>query len=65
MSRRVVGVTLDNLDQLPKQCRTCVFWELAPHIREQAEDFGQTELEKEAWVSNVLLEWARAGGSRW
>ncbi|MGH4024577.1 MAG: GNAT family N-acetyltransferase, partial [Pseudonocardiaceae bacterium] len=42
MSRRVVGVTLDNLDFLPKKCRRCVFWELAPHIRDQAEDFGQT-----------------------
>lgn len=61
MSRRVVGVTLDNLDHLPKKCRRCVFWELAPHIREQAEDFGQTDLEKEAWVSSVLLEWGSCG----
>ncbi|MGH3934786.1 MAG: GNAT family N-acetyltransferase [Pseudonocardiaceae bacterium] len=61
MSRRVVGVTLDNLDLLPKKCRRCVFWELAPHIREQAEEFGQTDLEKEAWVSNVLLEWGSCG----
>ncbi|MPZ64259.1 MAG: GNAT family N-acetyltransferase [Pseudonocardiaceae bacterium] len=61
MARRVVGVTLDNLDQLPKRCRSCVFWELAPHIREQAEDFGQTDLEKEAWVSSVLLEWGSCG----
>lgn len=61
MSRRVVGVTLDNLDLLPKKCRRCVFWELAPHIREQAESFGQTDLEKEAWVSSVLLEWGSCG----
>ncbi|MBV8542299.1 MAG: GNAT family N-acetyltransferase [Pseudonocardiales bacterium] len=61
MSRRMVGVTLDNLDLLPKKCRQCVFWELAPHIREQAEEFGQTELEKESWVSNVLLEWGSCG----
>jgi GNAT superfamily N-acetyltransferase len=61
VSRRVVGVTLDNLDLLPKECRRCVFWELAPHIREQAEEFGQTELEKEAWVSSVLLEWGSCG----
>ncbi|MGQ0776641.1 MAG: GNAT family N-acetyltransferase [Pseudonocardiales bacterium] len=61
MSRRVIGVTLDNLDLLPKKCRRCVFWELAPHIREQAEGFGQTDLEKEAWVSNVLLEWGSCG----
>jgi len=61
VSRRMVGVTLDNLDLLPKKCRQCVFWELAPHIREQAEEFGQTELEKESWVSNVLLEWGSCG----
>jgi GNAT superfamily N-acetyltransferase len=61
VSRRVVGITLDNLGLLPKKCRRCVFWELAPHIREQAEEFGQTELEKEAWVSRVLLEWGSCG----
>jgi predicted N-acetyltransferase YhbS len=61
VSRRVVGVTLDNLEDLPKRCRSCVFWELAPHLKEQAEEFGTTELEKEAWVSNVLLEWGSCG----
>ena len=61
MTRRVTGVTLDNLGDLPKKCRHCVFWELAPHAREQAEDFGQTDLEKEAWVSSVLLEWGSCG----
>ncbi|GAA2334594.1 GNAT family N-acetyltransferase [Saccharopolyspora halophila] len=61
MSRRVVGVTLDNLDHLPPRCRRCVYWELAPHIREQAEEFGETELEKEAWVSSMLLEWGSCG----
>ncbi|WP_424183629.1 GNAT family N-acetyltransferase [Actinokineospora sp. G85] len=61
MSRRVVGVTLDNLEHLPKHCRGCVYWELAPHLKEQAEEFGSTELEKEAWVSSVLLEWGSCG----
>jgi GNAT superfamily N-acetyltransferase len=61
VSRRVVGVTLDNLEHLPKQCRKCVFWELAPHIREEAEQFGQTDFEKEAWISSVLLEWGSCG----
>ena len=61
MSRHVVGVTLDNLEQLPKQCRHCVFWELAPHLREEAERYGQTDFEKEAWVSSVLLEWGSCG----
>lgn len=61
MSRRVVGVTLDNLDHLPRKCRRCVFWELAPGVREQAEEFGETGLEKEAWISSVLLEWGSCG----
>lgn len=61
MSRRVVGVTLDNLEHLSKHSRTCVFWELAPHLREQAEEYGDTEFEKEAWVSSVLLEWGSCG----
>jgi len=61
VSRRVVGVTLDNLEDLPKHCRRCVYWEVAPHIKEQAEEFGTTELEKEAWVSSVLLEWGSCG----
>ncbi|PXY34787.1 GNAT family N-acetyltransferase [Prauserella sp. PE36] len=61
MSRRVVGVTLDNLEQLPLHCRRCVYWELAPHLKEQAEEFGETEVEKEAWVSGVLLEWGSCG----
>jgi GNAT superfamily N-acetyltransferase len=61
VSRRVVGVTLDSLEDLPKHSRGCVYWELAPHLREQAEEFGTTELEKEAWVSSVLLEWGSCG----
>lgn len=61
MSRRVVALTLDSLDHLPSKCRRCVFWELAPHVREQAEEFGETGLEKEAWISSVLLEWGSCG----
>jgi len=56
-----VGVTLDNLEQLPLSCRRCVYWEVAPHLKEQAEQFGETEVEKEAWVSSVLLEWGSCG----
>lgn len=61
MSWHVAGITLDNLDELPKRCRSCVFWELAPHLGEQAADFGSTDFEKEAWVSGVLLEWGSCG----
>jgi GNAT superfamily N-acetyltransferase len=61
LSWHVDSLTLDNLDDLPKRCRRCVFWELAPHLAAQASDFGSVELEKEAWLSEVLLEWGSCG----
>lgn len=61
MSRRLASVTLDNLDDLPRRCRRCVFWELDPVARARAEEAGDTEFEKEAWVSATLLEWGSCG----
>ena len=61
MSRRLASVTLDNLDDLPRRCRRCVFWELDPVARARAEESGDTEFEKEAWVSATLLEWGSCG----
>ena len=59
--RRLVSITLDNLRDLPPRCRGCVFWELDPVSAERACDAGDTELEKEAWVSDTLLEWGSCG----
>lgn len=61
MSRRLASITLDNLDDLPRRCRRCVFWELDPVARARAEEAGDTEFEKEAWVSATLLEWGSCG----
>jgi GNAT superfamily N-acetyltransferase len=61
LSWHMAPLTLDNLDDLPKRCRRCVFWELSPRLAEQAADFGSVELEKEAWVSEVLLDWGSCG----
>ena len=61
MSRRVVNITLDNLDDLPVRCRRCVFWELDPVARARAEETGDTAFEKEAWVSGTLLDWGSCG----
>jgi GNAT superfamily N-acetyltransferase len=61
MTRRLAGVTLDNLDDLPIRCRRCVFWELDPVAGEHAAQAGDTSLEKEAWVSAALLEWGSCG----
>lgn len=61
MSRRLVNVTLDNLGDLPRRCRGCVFWELDPVAAERAAESGDPALEKEAWVSSTLLEWGSCG----
>ena len=59
--RRLVSITLDNLGDLPHRCRNCVFWELDPVAAERACDAGDAALEKEAWVSDTLLEWGSCG----
>jgi GNAT superfamily N-acetyltransferase len=61
VSRRLVNITLDNLDDVPRRCRRCVFWELDPVSGERAVEVGDPALEKEAWVSATLLEWGSCG----
>lgn len=61
MSRRLASITLDNLDDLPSRCRRCVFWELDPAGYARAHEEGDPALEKEAWISSVLLEWGSCG----
>jgi GNAT superfamily N-acetyltransferase len=61
MSRRLVNLTLDTLEDLPRPCRQCVFWELDPVAAERACADGDPGLEKEAWVSQTLLEWGSCG----
>ncbi|WP_031512705.1 GNAT family N-acetyltransferase [Streptomyces sp. NRRL F-5123] len=61
MGRRLVPLTLDNLPDLPRPCRRCVFWELDPVSGEAAVQAGKPELEKEAWISAALLEWGSCG----
>jgi hypothetical protein len=60
MSRRLVNITLDNLSDLPARCRSCVFWELDPISKERAEA-SDPALEKESWISSVLLDWGSCG----
>jgi hypothetical protein len=61
LSRRLASITLDNLDDLPIRCRRCVFWELDPVSFGRAHEEGDPALEKEAWISSVLLEWGSCG----
>ncbi|MFJ3282599.1 GNAT family N-acetyltransferase [Streptomyces halstedii] len=61
MGRRLVPLTLDNLSDLPRRCRSCVFWELDPVSGEAAVKAGRPAAEKESWISAVLLEWGSCG----
>jgi hypothetical protein len=61
MSRRLVNLTLDTLEDLPRPCRVCVYWELDPVAAARACAAGDPGLEKEAWVSQTLLEWGSCG----
>ena len=61
MTRRVVSLTLDNLEDITPSCRRCVFWELDPVARGRAEEAGDTAFEKEAWASATLLDWGSCG----
>ncbi|MGH3495626.1 MAG: GNAT family N-acetyltransferase, partial [Sciscionella sp.] len=61
MARRLISLTLDNLGDLPPRCRSCVFWELDPVSGARACANGGAELEKEAWLSDTLLEWGSCG----
>ncbi|MEU1406857.1 GNAT family N-acetyltransferase [Streptomyces sp. NPDC005728] len=61
MGRRLVPLTLDNVQDLPQRCRSCVFWELDPVSGEAAVTAGTSALEKESWISAVLLDWGSCG----
>lgn len=61
MSRRLVNLTLDTLEDIPRPCRACVYWELDPVSAQRACASGDPALEKEAWVSQTLLEWGSCG----
>jgi GNAT superfamily N-acetyltransferase len=61
MTRRLASLTLDNLSDLPVKCRHCVYWELDPVAGQRAVENADTDLEKEAWLSDTLLEWGSCG----
>lgn len=60
-SRRIVPLTLDNLDDLPSPCRSCLFWEIGPLAETQDLAADEANLAKEAWVSATLLDWGSCG----
>ncbi|MEO6704016.1 MAG: GNAT family N-acetyltransferase [Jatrophihabitantaceae bacterium] len=61
MSRRIVPLTLDNLDDLPAPCRSCTFWELGPLAEATPMPSDESMLAKESWLSATLLDWGSCG----
>ncbi len=68
MSITIAGLTLDEFDSLPSHTRRCVFWEVDPDSRDHESstlvgDLGgfESEFDKEAWISGLLLEWGTCG----
>ncbi len=59
--RRIVPLTLDNLDEISGPCRRCVFWELGPVVDNQDLATDELMLAKETWLSAALLEWGSCG----
>jgi GNAT superfamily N-acetyltransferase len=59
MGRKVVPLGVETLDMLPDPCRRCVFWELGPGARPRGSE--EAGLQKEAWISSIVLEWGPAG----
>ena len=61
MARRLAPLNLETIGDLPMPCRDCVFWELDSVAARAATRAGDTGLEKEAWLSQVMLDWGTAG----
>ncbi|MBB0245614.1 GNAT family N-acetyltransferase [Streptomyces alkaliphilus] len=61
MGRQLVPLDLETVPDLPVRCLSCVFWEMEPVEAALVRRRGQALLEKEAWLSSVLLEWGTCG----
>lgn len=63
MSVTIAPLTMDGFENLSSHNRRCVFWEMDPHLI--PENLGgvafESEFDKEAWVSMILLEWGTCG----
>jgi GNAT superfamily N-acetyltransferase len=52
---------MSTIGMLPRRCRGCVAWELEASAVRSAVEAGETEFEKEIWLSGVMLTWGSAG----
>jgi len=61
VTRALVPLSMTTLALLPERCRGCVTWELDAEAARAARRLGETEFEKEVWLSGVMLTWGSAG----
>jgi GNAT superfamily N-acetyltransferase len=59
LGRKLVPLGPETLDLVSTPCRRCVFWELGARARPRGSE--DAALQKEAWLSSVVLEWGPAG----
>lgn len=61
MARQIRDLTHATMDDIPRPCRGCVFWEYAPADRALILGEHNADFEKEAWCSEVSLVHGSAG----
>jgi len=61
VTRALVPLSMTTIGLLPDRCRGCVAWELDADAVKSAVRLGDTEFEKEVWLSGVMLTWGSAG----
>lgn len=61
MAREIRDLTHTNVDDIPRPCRGCVFWEYAPADRALTLGAHDADFEKEAWASEVSLMHGSSG----
>lgn len=57
-------MALDSVGEFAGHSRNCTFWEMDPEVV-RAADVVDPALEKEAWLSALLLEWGSCGRMVW
>ncbi len=61
VTRALVPLSMTTIGLLPEKCRGCVAWELDADGARSAIRVGDTQFEKEVWLSGVMLTWGSAG----
>ena len=64
MSMRTSALSLDSVGQFTGHSRDCTFWAMDPAVA-SGRGVADPGLEREAWLSELLLEWGSCGRMLW